>query len=205
MFNWRCQPTETLSSTSRRPAGLRPCLWERRYELRREEKSHLIAELKDKFNRANAVVFTDYKGLTVAELFDLRRSLRGASIEYKVVKNTLAKAAAGETAIAVASDLFKGPIGIAIGYTDPVQIAKKILEYSKKNSKLKVNGGVVEGKLCNAEDIKSIAELPPREVLLSMLAGVLQAPLSKMAATFSATVCSFAYVMEALKNKKSVS
>ncbi|GFP26425.1 large subunit ribosomal protein L10, partial [Candidatus Hakubella thermalkaliphila] len=79
---------------------------------------------------------------------------------------------------------------------------KKVIEYSKKNNKLKVNGGVVEGRLCNAEDIKSIAALPPREILLSMLAGVFNAPISKMAGALSATVSSFAYAAEALKNKK---
>lgn len=149
------------------------------------------------------MVFTDYKGLTVAELFDLRKSLRGASIEYKVVKNTLARAASEKTTVSVASDLFKGPIGIAIGYLDAALVAKKILEYSKKNNKLKVSGGVIEGKLYNAQDIKAIAELPPREVLLGILAGVLQAPLSKMAGALSATVSSFAYAVKALENKKS--
>ncbi len=149
------------------------------------------------------MVFTDYKGLTVAELFDLRRIFRGANIEYKVVKNTLAKAASKDTSISVASDLFRGPVGIVIGYVDPVQVAKKVLEYSRKNNKLKVSGGVVEGKLCNAEDIKSIAELPPREVLLSMMAGLLQAPLGKMAGALSATVSTFAYAMGALETKRS--
>jgi len=148
------------------------------------------------------VVLTEYKGLTVAELFDMRRIFRGADIEYKVVKNTLARTAASGTAISVAKDLFKGPIGIAIGYADSAQVAKKVLEYSKKNNKLKVNGGVVEGKLCNADDIKSIAELPPKDVLLSILAGVLQAPLSKMAGALSATVSSIAYAIKALETRK---
>lgn len=151
------------------------------------------------------MVFTDYKGLTVAELFDLRKSLRGASIEYKVVKNTLAKAASSDTSVSAASEMFKGPVGIAIGYADPVQVAKKVLEYAKKNNKLKISGGVVEGRLCNAEEIKSIAELPPRVILLSILAGVLNAPLSKMAGALSATVISFAYAVKALETKKSAS
>ncbi|MBI4686015.1 MAG: 50S ribosomal protein L10 [Nitrospirae bacterium] len=201
------QPTETLSSTSHRPvrsltSGSEICLWERRDKLKREEKTHLIADLRDKFSRAKAVVLTDYKGLTVAEIFDLRKTLRGANIEYKVVKNTLAKAAAENTPISVAGDMFKGPVGIAVGYLEPVMVAKKVLEYSKKNNKLKVNGGVVEGRLCSAADIKSIADLPPREVLLSILAGVLNAPLSKMAGALSATVSSFAYAMKALEQKK---
>lgn len=150
-------------------------------------------------------MFTEYQGLTVADLFDLRKSLRGSDIEYKVVKNTLAKRASVDTPVSVAQTMFKGPIGVAIGYADSAIVAKKVLEYSKKNVKLKISGGVVEGRMCNAEDIKSIAELPSREVLLSMLAGVLQAPLGKMAGALSATVSSFAYAMKALETKKSAS
>jgi len=149
------------------------------------------------------VVLTDYKGLTVAELSDLRKALRMADVEFKVVKNTLAKAASEKTMVSVAGDLFKGPVGIAIGYADPVQVAKKVLEYSKKNNKLKVSGGVVEGRLCYADEIKTIADLPPREVLLSMLAGVLQAPMGKMAGALSATVSTFGYALKALETKKS--
>ena len=115
----------------------------------------------------------------------------------------MARAASEKTAVSAASDLFKGPVGIAIGYLDAALVAKKILEYSKKNNKLKVSGGVIEGKLYNAQDIKAIAELPPREVLLGILAGVLQAPLSKMARALSATVSSFAYAVKALETKKS--
>ncbi|MCE5194792.1 MAG: 50S ribosomal protein L10 [Nitrospiraceae bacterium] len=172
-------------------------------KLKRAEKANLIADLKDKFSKAKAVVFTDYKGLTVAELFEFRKNLRGADIEYKVVKNTLAKSAASTTSISPANDLFKGTVGVAIGYSDPVQVAKRVLEYSKKNEKLKISGGVVEGMFCNVQEIKSLAALPPREILLSMLAGVLQAPLSKMAGTLNATIATFAYAAEALKNKKS--
>ncbi len=179
------------------------CLWERRNKLNREEKSHLIADLKDKFSKSKAVVFTEYKGLTVAELFDLRKSLRGASIEYKVVKNTLAKAASAKTAVSVAGDMFKGPVGIAIGYADPAQVAKKVFEYSKKNNKLRISGGVVEGRLYNADDIKLIADLPSKDVLLGIMAGMLQAPLSKMARALSATVGSFGYALKALETKKS--
>jgi large subunit ribosomal protein L10 len=202
MFN--CPPRWTAYRDAF-PKSVKTCLWERRNKLKREEKTHLIADLKDKFSKSRAVVFTEYKGLTVADLFDLRRSLRGLNIEYRVVKNTLAKAAASDTSVSLANELFKGPIGIAIGYADPMQVAKKVLEYSKKNNKLKVNGGVVEGKFCNSEDIKSIAELPPREVLLSMLAGVLQAPPGKMAGALAATVIGFAYALKALESKKSVS
>jgi len=151
------------------------------------------------------VVFTDYKGMTVAELTNLRRLLRKSSLDYGVVKNTLAKIAARDTSVAVAESVFKGPIGIAIGYDDPVLVVKKVLEFMKTNEKLRVKGAVIEGKLCEPSEVKEIAELPSREVLLSILAGAFQAPASNMARALSATLSSFAYALQAHEKKKSVS
>ena len=178
------------------------CLWERRSKLNKQEKGVLIADLKDKFSRAKAVVFTDYKGMTVAELTQLRILLRKSSLDYGIVKNTLAKIASRDTDVSVAEDYFKGPIGIAVGYDDPVLVVKKILEFAKGNDKLQVKGAVVEGKFCEPKEVREIAALPSREILLSMLAGVFQAPLSQMAGVLTATVTSFAYAVEALNNKK---
>jgi len=179
-----------------------PGLWERRYTLNKEEKGQVITDLKEKFSKAKSVVFTDYKGMTVAELTALRGLLRKSSLEYRIVKNTLAKIAANDTHINVAADVFKGPIGVAIGYDDPVLTVKKVLEFAKTNEKLKLRGAVVEGRFCEPGEMKAIADLPSREVLLSMMAGVFQAPMSKMAGALAATVSSFAYALEALKSKK---
>lgn len=177
-------------------------LWERRSKLKKEEKGQLITDLRDKFSKAKAVVFTDYKGMTVAELTELRGLLRKSSLDYSVVKNTLAKLASRDTDFSVATEVFKGPVGIAIGYDDPVLVVKKVIEFAKKNEKLQIKGAVVEGKLCQQKEVREIAELPSREVLLSMLAGVLQAPSSKMARALSATITKLAYALEAAKNKK---
>ena len=177
-------------------------LWERRSKLNREQKEKAITDLKDKFSRASAVVFTDYKGMTVAELTQLRSVLRGFSLEYSVVKNTLAKIASRDTRVSVAEDVFKGPVGIAIGYDDPVMVLKKVLEFKRTNDKLQIKGAVVEGILYGQHEIKEIAELPSREVLLSVLAAVLQSPLSKMAGILAATISSFAYAVEALSKKR---
>ena len=162
----------------------------------------MVADLKDKFSRARAVVLTDYKGMTVAELTGLRRLLQSSSLEYSVVKNTLAKIASQGTGVSAVADTLKGPVGIAIGYDDPVLVLKKILEFKKTNEKLQIKGAVVEGKFCDQNAVKEMADLPSREVLLSMLAGAFQAPLSKMAGALNATVTSFAYAMESLKAKK---
>jgi ribosomal protein L10 len=132
----------------------------------------------------------------------LRRLLRGGDFEYRIVKNTLAKIASMHTPVSIANDFFKGPVGIGISYDNPVQTAKKMLEYSKKNEKLKIDIGVIEGSLCTSDDLKAFAELPPREVLLSMFAGGFKAPLNKLAYAFNATLTMFVYVLEALKTKK---
>ncbi len=170
--------------------------------LKKEEKTRIISELQDKFGKAKGIVFTDYRGLNVEEITGLRNSLRSAAVEYKVVKNTLAKRAAEGTPVEVAKDIFSGPIGIAVGYDDPVLVVKKVLEFSKSNNKLEIKGGVVEGSICTPEQIKAISELPPREVLLAMLVGAMQSPLSKLAGLLNSTLTQFMYAMEALKNKK---
>jgi large subunit ribosomal protein L10 len=171
--------------------------------LNKEEKKQIVSELQGKFEKATGVVFTDYRGLNVEEIMGFRNSLRSSDIEYRVVKNTLAKRAAEGTSVDIVKDVFSGPIGIAVGYDDPVVLAKKVFEFHKSNKKLEVRGAVIEGSACSPEQLRSIAALPPREVQLSMLVGAMQAPVSKLVRLLNATLAQFAYAMEALKNKKS--
>jgi large subunit ribosomal protein L10 len=171
-------------------------------KLNKEEKTRTVSELQAKFEKAKGVVFTDYRGLDVEEMTALRNSLRSSAIEYKVVKNTLAKRAAEGTSVDPAKDIFTGPIGVAVGYDDPALLVKKVLEYSKSNEKLEVKGGIVEGGICTPDQLKAISKLPSREVLLSMLAGAMQSPLSKLAGLMNSTLTQFAYALEALKQKK---
>ncbi|MBI4697852.1 MAG: 50S ribosomal protein L10 [Nitrospirae bacterium] len=171
--------------------------------MKKEKKSHIVSELHDKFSKATGIIFTEYKGLTVLEMSELRKQLRGSAVDYKIAKNTLARRASDGTSIEVGKEAFKGPMGIAIGYSDPVSLSKKVLEYAKSNDKLKIKGGIIEGKVCGDTDIKAIAGLPSREILLAMFIGAMQSPLSKFAGAINATVTQLAYAMEALKNKKS--
>ena len=171
--------------------------------LNKEEKKRVVSELQDKFTRAKGLVFTDYRGLNVEEISGLRNNLRESALEYRVVKNTLAKIAAEGTSVDKAKDILVGPIGIAVGYDDPVLVVKKVLEFNKSNDKLEIKGGIVEGSICSPDELKSISTLPPKEVQLAMLAGLMQAPATKLAGLLSATLTRFAYAMEALKNKKS--
>lgn len=162
-----------------------------------------MKELNDGFSKAKAVIFTDYRGLTVAELSELRGLLREGNFEYRVVKNTMAKLASEGTPVFNARDSFSGPVGIAISYDDPVLPVKKILEFAKKNDKLKVGVGLIEGSVCAAADLKAVADLPPKNVLLSIMAGSFNAPAGKLAYALNATLSKFVYVLEAIKNKKS--
>lgn len=177
--------------------------WERGCKLNKSEKQQVIKELQDDFSRAKAIIFTDYRGMTVADLSDLRSLLREGNFEYRVVKNTLARIASEGTSVSAAKDSFKGPVGIAISYEDPVLTVKKILEYSKKNDKLKVSGGLIEGSVCGRDDLKTVADLPPRNVLLSMIAGGFKSPLNQLGWLLHATLSNFVNALEALRNKKS--
>lgn len=98
--------------------------------------------------------------------------------------------------------LFSGPVGVAIGYDDPVLLAKKVLEFSKSNEKLEIKGGAVEGELCSFEELKIISALPSREIQLSMLACAMQSPLSIFASLMNATLTQFVYALESLKQKR---
>lgn len=173
-------------------------------KLNKEEKTRIVSEFQDKFAKATGVIFTDYKGLTVQEISEFRKQLREASLEYKVVKNTLAKRASEGTPVEAVKNTFRGPVGVAISYKDPALLAKKVLEFVKANEKLKIKGGIIEGKACGAEEIKAISELPSRETLLAMFIGAMQSPLSKLAAALNATLVQFVYVMESLKKTKKV-
>ncbi len=170
--------------------------------MNRNEKQQVLEELKESFSRVKGAVIAEYKGMTVAELTDLRGALRAEGVSFKIVKNTLARIASEGTPMACARDKFEGPVGLAIGYEDPVTVAKGIIRYSSKNEKLKPMAAVVEGQLVDAAELKSIALLPSRPVLLSMMAGTFQAPMSKMAGALSATVAGMGHALSALLAKK---
>lgn len=170
--------------------------------MKKEEKTSIVSDLQGKFQKAKGVVFTDYRGLNVEEITGLRNKLREVDLEYRVIKNTLAKRASEGTPIEVAKEIFSGPMGIAVGYDDPVLLAKKVLEFSKKNDKLEIKGGIIEGDLCTPAQIKTISELPSMEVQLAMLVGAMQSPLSKLAYALNATLSGFIYAMEALKKNR---
>ncbi len=146
--------------------------------MKRSEKEQLVVELREKISSASALYYTDFTGLNVKRMTDLRRKLRAAGVEYVVIKNTLALRAVSESGLV--SSKLKGPTGIVVG-KDALMAAKVLTDFAKANDqKPEVKGGVYEGKEVDAKMVAKLAAIPPRDVLLSMLAGALQAPLGAM-------------------------
>jgi len=170
--------------------------------LNKTQKQEVVSELNGKLARAKAAILTDFKGLTVAEITEFRNELRKSGVEYRVVKNTLTKLAASGTDAEKLSSYLQGPTGLVIGYDDPVAPAKVVMEYAKRQQKLEVKVGLVEGALADLGQLKAIAELPSRDELLSQMAAGFQAPASKMARLLNATVARLGYALTALKEKK---
>ncbi len=140
-----------------------------------EAKQQITEDLHDRFARSVIIVLTDYKGLDVTTLNDLRRKLRESNIEYQVVKNTLLVRAAENTDIALIKDHFKGPSAVAISYDDPVAPAKVLTQFAKDNKKLEIKVGVLNGKVLDVQAIKALATLPSREVMLAQVLSTLNA------------------------------
>ncbi|MBY8883781.1 50S ribosomal protein L10 [Streptomyces sp. PTM05] len=167
----------------------------------RPDKAAAVAELTDKFRSSNAAVLTEYTGLTVAQLKQLRRSL-GENAQYSVAKNTLSKIAANEAGITSLDDLFAGSTAIAFVTGDPVTSAKGLRDFAKENPALVIKGGVMDGKALSADEIKKLADLESREVLLAKLAGAMKAKQSQAAALFQALPSKFVRTAEALRAKQ---
>lgn len=146
-----------------------------------KEKTQLVSEIAEKLRSSATTVITDYRGLTVAQVTELRKNLREAGVEFQVLKNTLARRATAQTDLSALDEHLTGPTAIAFSKDDAVAPAKILTEFAKKNDLLKVKGGIVEGKVVGFDQIKALADLPSREGLLSMLLSVLQAPMRNVA------------------------
>jgi large subunit ribosomal protein L10 len=170
--------------------------------LRLEAKQKITEDLHDRFSRSAIIVVTDYKGLDVASMNDLRRKLREAEIEYQVVKNTLLVRAAGDTEVALIKDYFKGPSAVAISYDDPVAPAKVLTQFAKDNDKLEIKVGVLNGKVLDINAIKALAALPAREVLLAQFLSALNAVPTSFVRAIAEIPRSLVNVLTAIKDQK---
>ncbi|WBB55145.1 50S ribosomal protein L10 [Verrucosispora sp. WMMD573] len=167
----------------------------------RADKATAVAELTESFRSAGATVLTEYRGLTVSQLTQLRRSL-GKETSYTVAKNTLAKRAAADAGISGLEELFTGPTALTFVSGDVVEAAKGLRDFAKANPKLVIKGGVFEGKAISAAEVTKLADLESREVLLAKLAGAMKGNLSKAAALFQAPLSKTARLAAALQDKR---
>ncbi|HMC04209.1 MAG TPA: 50S ribosomal protein L10 [Actinomycetota bacterium] len=168
----------------------------------RPEKVATVEEIRGKLEGARAAVLTEYRGLKVSELAELRASLRAAEAEYKVYKNTLARRAAEEAGLGDLVSLLEGPTAITFVKGDAVTVAKALRDYAKGNPHLVVKGGILGTRVIAPDDVVALADIQPREVLLARIAGGFQAPLVKAAGLFQAFTRNMAYGMKALIDKR---
>ena len=165
------------------------------------EKISAVAEITQHFANSSAAVITEYRGLSVKQVTDLRRAL-GADTTYAVVKNTLTKRAAADAGVAIDDSLLVGPTAIAFVAGDPVKAAKGLRDFAKTNPLLVIKGGVMDGKTLSTSEITKIADLESREVLLAMLAGAMKALPTRAAGLFQAPLSQMARLAKALEEKK---
>ncbi len=166
----------------------------------RPDKAAAVAELAEKFRESNAALLTEYRGLTVAQLKTLRRSLSGHAT-YAVVKNTLTRIAAKEAGVELDADL-TGPSAIAFVTGDPVTVAKGLRDFAKANQALVVKGGVLDGRALTGDEVTKLADLESREVLLGKAAGAMKAKLYQAAYMFTAKTAEAARAIDALRQKQ---
>lgn len=170
----------------------------------RVEKQAVVSELKDKLSNTKGAVLTSYRGLSVAQDTKLRRKLREAGVEYRVVKNTLTRIAAREAGIEGLDQYLEGPTAIAISNTDPVAPAKLLSDFIKENKlqALEIKAGLVEGQVIDAGSVKALASLPPKEVLIAKMLGSMQAPLSGLVNVLQGNIRNLVYALEAVRQQK---
>jgi large subunit ribosomal protein L10 len=167
----------------------------------RAEKVEVVGEIKRRLEDSSAALLTEFRGLKVEEMRELRRSLRSSETDFKVVKNTLARLAAREARLDNLLPLLEGPTAIAFVRGDPVAAARGLDEMAKKYPALVVKGGLLEGRVLDADGAQALARTKPREVLLAELAGALQAPLRKALFLFTAPLRSLGYALAAYRDK----
>ena len=168
-----------------------------------EEKGLVVSEIKEKIQQASGIVLADYRGVTVAQVTQLRAQLRKAGVEYRVMKNTLVRRAANEVGVEGLDSYLKGPTALAFS-ADPVAPAKVLIDFAKVNKlkSFKMKAGVLEGKVIGPEGVRALADLPSREVLLAMVLRGMQAPLAGMVNVLQGPIRKMGYALEEVRKLK---
>ena len=167
-----------------------------------EAKKQKVEEFSEKLGMAKSIVLSDYRGLTVEEDTNLRRELREAGVEYKVVKNSLTSRAAKNCDMEYLNDFLTGPVSIALSYDDVIKPAKVLWEFSDKNKKLEIKAGVINGKLISIEEVKALAKLPSREVLIATLLGTLNSPITGFVNVLNGNLRGLVVALNAIAEKR---
>ncbi|MEW5702658.1 MAG: 50S ribosomal protein L10 [Candidatus Zixiibacteriota bacterium] len=168
----------------------------------RPEKVQLVAEVTEQFRSAGSVYVTDYAGLTVGDITELRKQLRAAGVKYRVVKNTLLRRAAGDAGLADLVEQFKGPTAVAFGPADPVAAAKIFGEFAARLEKPKVRRFLVDKKPYAATDLRALASLPSRGVLLAQVVGAVEGPIAGFIGTLDAIIRELVGTVDAMAKMK---
>lgn len=165
-------------------------------------KQEVVAGIKEKLEQAQSVVFVDYRGLTVAEVTELRNKMRAAGVEYKVLKNTMVRRAAEDLGIEGLDSILEGPTAVAFGMQDPASPAKILMDFAKATKKTQIKGGVLDGRMIDVDGVKYLSELPSREELLAKMLGSLNAPMTGLVMVLSGVTSKFVRTLEAIRVQK---
>jgi large subunit ribosomal protein L10 len=169
--------------------------------MRKEEKTALVAEITEGLGRASMAMVSEYRGMTAGEATEVRRKLRAVRGELRVAKNTLIRRAIKDSAFSQLDSQLGGPVGLILSFADPVELAKTVTGMRELGEKFKVRGGVLDGKPLSGEEIQAIAALPPREVILGQLLGLLMAPATQLVRLLNEPGSALARVVDAIGKK----
>ena len=170
--------------------------------MKKEQKAAVVTQLADSLNRATMAVVSEYKGMKASEADDLRRRFRAIQGEFRIAKNTLVRLAIKNTKFEALELNLGGAVGLLLSYADPVELAKTINSLRELGDRFRVRGGVLQGNPLSAAEISALAVLPPREVILAQLLGLLQAPASRLARLLNEPGCALARLIDAAQKQQ---
>ncbi|HZK42987.1 MAG TPA: 50S ribosomal protein L10 [Syntrophomonadaceae bacterium] len=170
-----------------------------------EKKQQIVQEIEQKLSEATLVVFTNYRGISVMEMTELRNMLRQPGVEFKVLKNTLTEFALKNSGHEEVIEHIEGPNAVLFSNEDPVGPAKAIYDFMKKYKKLEVKVGLIDGEMIGAEQIKALADLPPREVLIGQVLGTMQAPITGFVNVLNANITGLVRALDQVREQKEAS
>ncbi len=169
--------------------------------MRKEEKTALVEEISQGLGRASIALVSEYRGMTAGEATEVRRRLRAVRGELRVAKNTLIRRAIKDSSFAALDGKLGGPVGLILSFADPVELAKTVTGMRELGEKFKVRGGVLDGRPLSAEEIQALAALPPREVILAQLLGLIMAPATRLARLLNEPGSALARAVDAIGKK----